>query len=71
MAEKIIILDSGAGELWEIGKEPIINVVSAQVRLLRRELRGDNISTNYSIGGIFSNCTNIKTAGSSPTVPER
>ncbi|MBH8564597.1 response regulator transcription factor [Nostoc sp. CENA67] len=41
-------------QLWEIGAEPMSNVVAAQIRLLRRKLEQDNseslIETIYGVG---------------------
>ncbi len=41
---QILTRDQILSQLWEIGEEPISNVVAAQVRLLRRKLGDDNSS---------------------------
>jgi len=51
---QILTRDQILDQLWEIGEEPISNVVSAQIRLLRRKL-GDNndrplIENIYGVG---------------------
>ena len=51
---QILTRDQILDQLWEIGEEPISNVVAAQIRLLRRKL-GDNndsplIENIYGIG---------------------
>ncbi len=51
---QIITRDQIINQLWEIGAEPVSNVVAAQIRLLRRKLEGDSseslIETIYGIG---------------------
>jgi|SRR5579883_141006 DNA-binding response OmpR family regulator len=51
---QIISRDQIINQLWEIGAEPISNVVAAQIRLLRRKLGDDSsesmIETIYGIG---------------------
>ncbi len=51
---QILTRDQILEQLWEIGEEPISNVVAAQIRLLRRKL-GDNndsplIENIYGVG---------------------
>lgn len=48
---QILTRDQILNQLWEIGEEPISNVVAAQVRLLRRKL-GDN-NSNPLIENIY------------------
>lgn len=51
---QILTRDQLLNQLWEVGEEPISNVVAAQVRLLRRKLGDDNsntlIETIYGVG---------------------
>ncbi|HEY9622368.1 MAG TPA: two-component system response regulator RppA [Crinalium sp.] len=51
---QILTRDQILTQLWEIGEEPISNVVAAQVRLLRRKLGDDNsaplIENIYGVG---------------------
>ena len=51
---QIVTREQIMNQLWEIGAEPISNVVAAQMRLLRRKLALDNsdevIETVYGIG---------------------
>lgn len=51
---QILTRDQLLNQLWEVGEEPISNVVAAQVRLLRRKLGEDNsnslIETIYGVG---------------------
>lgn len=51
---QIITRDQIINQLWEIGAEPISNVVAAQIRLLRRKLGEDSspplIETIYGVG---------------------
>ncbi len=51
---QILTRDQILNQLWEIGEEPISNVVAAQVRLLRRKLGDDNnpplIENIYGVG---------------------
>jgi len=51
---QILTRDQILNQLWEIGEEPISNVVAAQVRLLRRKLGEENsnslIETIYGVG---------------------
>lgn len=51
---QILTRDQILDQLWEIGEEPISNVVAAQVRLLRRKLGEENsnslIETIYGVG---------------------
>ncbi|OKH53341.1 DNA-binding response regulator [Calothrix sp. HK-06] len=51
---QIISRDQIINQLWEIGAEPISNVVAAQIRLLRRKLGEENseslIETIYGVG---------------------
>lgn len=42
---QILTRDQILNQLWELGEEPISNVVAAQVRLLRRKLEDDNSSS--------------------------
>lgn len=55
---QILTRDQILDQLWEIGEEPISNVVAAQVRLLRRKLRDDNdsplIENIYGVGYRFN-----------------
>lgn len=51
--QQIITRDQIINQLWEIGAEPISNVVAAQIRLLRRKLGEDSpplIETIYGVG---------------------
>ncbi|WP_068819664.1 two-component system response regulator RppA [Phormidesmis priestleyi] len=41
---QILTRDQILNQLWELGEEPISNVVAVQVRLLRRKLGDDNIN---------------------------
>lgn len=51
---QIISRDQIINQLWEIGAEPVSNVVAAQIRLLRRKLGEENseslIETIYGVG---------------------
>ena len=50
---QVLTRDQLMNQLWEIGAEPISNVVAAQMRLLRRKLGDDNnslIETIYAVG---------------------
>jgi len=51
---QILTRDQILNQLWEIGEEPISNVVAAQVRLLRRKLGDENsnplIENIYGVG---------------------
>jgi DNA-binding response OmpR family regulator len=50
---QVLTRDQIINQLWEIGAEPISNVVAAQIRLLRRKLGDDNnslIETIYAVG---------------------
>lgn len=51
---QIISRDQIINQLWEIGAEPVSNVVAAQIRLLRRKLGEENseslIETIYGLG---------------------
>lgn len=51
---QIVTRDQILNQLWEIGEEPISNVVAAQVRLLRRKLGEESnntlIETIYGVG---------------------
>ncbi|MBL1178259.1 two-component system response regulator RppA [Pantanalinema sp. GBBB05] len=51
---QILTRDQILNQLWEIGEEPVSNVVAAQVRLLRRKLGDDNsnplIENIYGVG---------------------
>lgn len=55
---QILTRDQILNQLWEIGEEPISNVVAAQVRLLRRKLGDDNdnplIENIYGVGYRFN-----------------
>lgn len=54
--DRIITRDRILNQLWEIGAEPISNVVAAQIRLLRRKLGEDGdalIETLYGVGYCF------------------
>ena len=52
--DQIVTRDQLINQLWEIGAEPVSNVVAAQIRLLRRKLGEDNnnsaIETIYGVG---------------------
>jgi DNA-binding response OmpR family regulator len=52
--DQIVTHDQLMNQLWEIGAEPVSNVVAAQIRLLRRKLGEDNnhsaIETIYGVG---------------------
>jgi len=54
---QIVTRDQLINQLWEIGAEPVSNVVAAQIRLLRRKLGEDNsnflIETLYGVGLLF------------------
>lgn len=56
--DQILTRDQILNQLWEIGEEPISNVVSAQVRLLRQKLgesnNSDLIETIYGVGYRFN-----------------
>ncbi|HEY9597744.1 MAG TPA: two-component system response regulator RppA [Cyanophyceae cyanobacterium] len=59
--DQIVTRDQLMNQLWEIGAEPVSNVVAAQIRLLRRKLGEDNntslIETIYGVGYRFNaNC---------------
>jgi DNA-binding response OmpR family regulator len=51
---QVVSRDQIINQLWEIGAEPVSNVVAAQIRLLRRKLGDDSsesiIETIYGIG---------------------
>ena len=50
---QVLTRDQIMNQLWEIGAEPISNVVAAQIRLLRRKLGDDKnslIETIYAVG---------------------
>ncbi len=51
---QILSRDQIINQLWEIGAEPVSNVVAAQIRLLRRKLGEENseslIETIYGVG---------------------
>ncbi len=51
---QILTRDQILNQLWEIGEEPVSNVVAAQVRLLRRKLKDENnnplIENIYGVG---------------------
>lgn len=53
-ANQIVSRDQIINQLWEIGAEPVSNVVAAQIRLLRRKLGEDGseslIETIYGVG---------------------
>jgi DNA-binding response OmpR family regulator len=55
---QILTRDQILNQLWEIGEEPISNVVAAQIRLLRRKLGDDNsnplIENIYGVGYRFN-----------------
>ncbi len=55
--DQIVTRDQLMNQLWEIGTEPVSNVVAAQIRLLRRKLGEDNnnsaIETIYGVGYRF------------------
>lgn len=51
--KQILTRDQILNQLWEVGEEPISNVVAAQIRLLRRKLGEENstlIETIYGVG---------------------
>ncbi|HEY9611491.1 two-component system response regulator RppA [Allocoleopsis sp.] len=52
--DQVVTRDQLINQLWEIGAEPVSNVVAAQIRLLRRKLGEDNnnsaIETIYGMG---------------------
>lgn len=56
--QQIITRDQLLYQLWEVGADPISNVVAAQIRLLRRKLAlygyGDLIETVYGLGYRFN-----------------
>ncbi len=56
--DQIVTRDQLINQLWEIGAEPVSNVVAAQIRLLRRKLGEDNnnsaIETIYGVGYRFN-----------------
>lgn len=58
--DQIVSRDQIINQLWEIGVEPVSNVVAAQIRLLRRKLGEDSesaIETIYGVGyRLKSNC---------------
>lgn len=51
---QVLVRDQLMNQLWEVGAEPMSNVVAAQVRLLRRKLahlgQEDFIETIYGVG---------------------
>lgn len=51
---QVVSRDQIINQLWEIGAEPVSNVVAAQIRLLRRKLGDDSsesiIETIYGVG---------------------
>lgn len=51
---QIVSRDQIINQLWEIGAEPVSNVVAAQIRLLRRKLGEEEnealIETVYGVG---------------------
>jgi DNA-binding response OmpR family regulator len=55
---QVVTRDQIINQLWEIGAEPVSNVVAAQIRLLRRKLEADGndslIETIYGIGYRFN-----------------
>ncbi|MFB2920938.1 MULTISPECIES: two-component system response regulator RppA [Aerosakkonema] len=54
---QVLTRDQIINQLWEIGAEPISNVVAAQMRLLRRKLGDENnslIETIYAVGYRFN-----------------
>lgn len=55
---QILTRDQILNQLWDIGEEPISNVVAAQVRLLRRKLGDENshplIENIYGVGYRFN-----------------
>jgi DNA-binding response OmpR family regulator len=55
---QIVSRDQIMNQLWEIGTEPLSNVVAAQIRLLRRKLNPDGndslIETVYGMGYRFN-----------------
>lgn len=53
---QIVNRDQLLNQLWEVGAEPISNVVAAQVRLLRRKLEDEGavIETLYGVGYRFN-----------------
>jgi len=53
---QIVNRDQIMNQLWEVGAEPVSNVVAAQVRLLRRKLEdeGATIETIYGVGYRFN-----------------
>jgi DNA-binding response OmpR family regulator len=55
---QVVSRDQIMNQLWEIGVEPISNVVAAQIRLLRRKLGSDSndslIETIYGVGYRFN-----------------
>lgn len=53
---QIVNRDQIMNQLWEVGAEPVSNVVAAQVRLLRRKLEdeGSTIETIYGVGYRFN-----------------
>ena len=58
---QIVTRDQLMNQLWEIGAEPVSNVVAAQIRLLRRKLGEDSrdslIETIYGVGyRLNTNC---------------
>lgn len=56
--KQILTREQILNQLWELGEEPISNVVAAQVRLLRRKLGDDNdspfIENIYGVGYRFN-----------------
>ncbi len=53
---QIVNRDQIMNQLWEVGVEPVSNVVAAQVRLLRRKLEAEEsvIETIYGVGYRFN-----------------
>lgn len=55
---QILTRDQILNQLWELGEEPISNVVAAQIRLLRRKLGDENdtplIENIYGVGYRFN-----------------
>lgn len=54
---EVVNRDQIINQLWEVGAEPVSNVVAAQVRLLRRKLEADGdslIETIYGVGYRFN-----------------
>lgn len=55
---QVLTRDQILNQLWELGEEPISNVIAAQVRLLRRKLEDDSssplIENIYGVGYRFN-----------------